>query len=63
MVEEQVDLEENILPVNLKDEKDLNVEVIINVKGESDEETEDNSDEINRFLDSIDENIGSPRNK
>ena len=72
MVEEQVDgheeiieeqVEENILPVNLKDEKDLNVEVIINVKGESDEETEDNSDEINRFLDSIDENIGSPRNK
>tara|TARA_Y100000389_G_scaffold202656_1_gene248595 strand:+ start:1240 stop:2247 length:1008 start_codon:yes stop_codon:yes gene_type:complete len=61
IIEEQV--EENILPVNLKDEKDLNVEVIINVKGESDEETEDNSDEINRFLDSIDENIDSPRNK
>ena len=56
-------MDEKIIPDNLNEQKDVNVEVIINVKGESEEESEETSEEIKDFLDSIDENIESSKNK
>ena len=53
-VEENIE-EENLVPQNLKDEKDVNVEVIINVKGDSEEESQETSEEIKGFLDAIDD--------